>query len=129
MATTIAAYYTDELVEWKRLIAFYNSEMDELELKLAEVIQRNTIPNIAFKVEGQQDKLNIVSEKFYQLQLQIQQQETALKTNSTYIENSAINTETEKRQNGLRRSMQQAEREYVDIKYDCYNFLSGTLKK
>lgn len=129
MGTTIAEYFTDELVEWNRLIAFYNREMDEFEHKLAEVIQRNTIPNIAVKVENEQDKLNAVSEKFNRLQVQIQQQEAALKTNSTLIDNALINTETEKQQNELRCNMQQTEKEYIDTKYGCYNFLSGTLKK
>ena len=41
--------------------------MDEFEKKLAEVIQRNTIPAIAAKVEKEQNKLNAVSGKFQQL--------------------------------------------------------------
>lgn len=129
MPNTIAVYYTDELMEWKRLITFYNVEMAELENKLAEVIQRNTIPNIAAKVENHQDKLNAASEKFSWLEVQIQQQEAALKTNSTLIDDTLINTETEKRQNELRRNMQQVEKEYIDARYECHNFLSGTLKK
>lgn len=129
MPNTIAVYYTDELMEWKRLITFYNVEMAELENKLAEVIQRNTIPNIAAKVENHQDKLNAASEKFSWLGVQIQQQEAALKTNSTLIDDTLINTETEKRQNELRRNMQQVEKEYIDARYECHNFLSGTLKK
>ncbi|MGE5106671.1 MAG: hypothetical protein ACM3H8_03950 [Sphingobacteriales bacterium] len=129
MPNTIAVYYTDELMEWKRLITFYNVEMAELENKLAEVIQRNTIPNIAVKVENHQDKLNAASEKFSWLEIQIQQQEAALKTNSTLIDDTLINTETEKRQNELRRNMQQVEKEYIDARYECHNFLSGTLKK
>ena len=68
MATTIAEYYSDELVDWNRMIAFYHHEMDEFEKKLAEVIQRNSIPNIAAKVEKEQHKLDKVAEKFHQLQ-------------------------------------------------------------
>ncbi len=129
METNMAEYFIDELVEWNRLIVFYNGEMNEFEHKLAEVIQRDTIPNIAMEVENEQDKLNAVSEKFNLLQAQIQQQEAVLRTNGTFIENALINAETEKRQNELRRNMQQVEREYVDTKYGCYNFLSGIFKK
>ena len=129
MGTSIAEYFIDELVEWNRLIAFYNGEMGEFEHKLAEVIQRITIPNIALEVENEQDKLNAVAEKFNLLQVQIQRQEAALRTDGTFIDNAMINTETEKRQNELRRNMQQTEREYVDIKYGCYNFLSGIFRK
>jgi uncharacterized coiled-coil protein SlyX len=128
MGTTLAEYFTDELVEWSCLIAFNNREMGELENKLAEVIRRNTIPNIAAKEEKQQDKLNAVYEKFKRLQKQILRQEAALKTNSTLVDDTLINPETEKLQNELRRNMQQIEKEYIDTKYECYNFLSGTLK-
>ncbi len=129
MPNTIAEYYTDELVEWNRLIVFYKREMDGFEHKLGEVIQRNTTPNIAAKVENEQDKLNAVSKKFKKLQVQIQQQEAALKTDSKLIDDTLINIETEKQQNQLRRNMQQTEKEYIDTKHECYNFLSGTLKK
>jgi hypothetical protein len=60
---------------------------------------------------------------------QIQQQEAALKTNSTFIDDELINAEMERHQNELRRNMQQAEKEYVEKKHECNNFLSGTLKK
>lgn len=129
MATNIAEYYLDELVDWDKLIGFYNQELDDFEIKLAEVIQRNTIPDIADKVEAEQDKLNAVSHKFYMLQDKIQQQETALKTGNKSINDTLINAEFEKQQSDLRRSMQQLEKDYIDIKYDCYNFLSGTLRK
>jgi hypothetical protein len=68
MPQTIAGYYKDELTDWKRLITFYNSEMEQLARKLGEVIQRNTIPDIAAKVEAQQDSLNTAANKFYRLQ-------------------------------------------------------------
>lgn len=129
MATTIAEYFLDELVDWNRLIVFYNNEVDEFESKLGEVIQRNTIPNIAAKVENEQKKLNVVSGKFYKLQAQIKQQESSLKTDSTLIEDAQIKAEIEQHQNELRRSMQQIEKEYIDVKYACYNFLSETLRK
>ncbi|MDB5275671.1 hypothetical protein QWZ08_13185 [Ferruginibacter paludis] len=129
MATSIAEHYTDELVDWARLIAFYDQEATEFETKLEEVIQRNSIPNIAAKVEEQQDKLNIVWKKFKGLRRQIQKQVAALKTDSTFIDNTRINTETANKQNELRLYMQQAEREYIDAKYSCSGFLSATLKK
>jgi hypothetical protein len=129
MPTTIAEYYSDELVDWNRMITFYNHEMDEFEKKLAEVIQRNTIPNIAAKVEKEQHKLDKVSEKFYHLQIEIQQQQSSLKTDSTLIDDALIKTEIEKEQNELRRNMQQTEKEYIDAKYACSDFLSETLRK
>jgi hypothetical protein len=103
--------------------------MEELERKLGEVIRRNSIVGIAEKVEAHQDLLNGLSDRFYKLQIEIEQQEAALKTDSTLIDDTLINDKTEKQQAELRRKMQAAVKEYIDVKFDCNNFLSGTLKK
>ena len=129
MATNIAEYYTDELMEWNNSIFFFLQEMHGLTKKLGEVIQRNTIPNIAAKVEHEQTKINAVSAKFLQLQERIQQQIKAFKTDGTLKTNADIKAVEENRQHKFRQAMQEIEKEYVDTKYACYNFLSDTLKK
>ena len=129
MPNAIAEYYADELLDWNKSIIFYNNEMHEFTQKLSDLIRRNSIVGIAEKVEVHQTMLNRLSEKFYKIQLEIQQQETALKTDSTFIDDTLIKNETENRQVELRRKMQSAEKEYIDVKFECYNFLSGTLKK
>ncbi|HEY8659940.1 MAG TPA: hypothetical protein VIL78_12960 [Hanamia sp.] len=129
MATTISEYYTDELLDWNNSIVFYKNEMDEFTQKLGEVIRRNSIVGIAERVEEHQALLNKVGDKFYRIQIDIQQQGQALKSDSTLLDDRLINTETEKRQVELRSKMQAAEKEYIDVKFTCYNFLSGTLKK
>lgn len=129
MPNTIAEYYIDELLEWNKSIIFYNGEVEEFTLKLGDVIRRNSIPGIAARVEAHQILFNRLSEKFYKLQMMMKEQEGVLKTDSTLIDDTLINNETEKRQNELRRKMLAAEKEYIDVKFDCYNFLSETLKK
>lgn len=129
MPTTIAGYYLDELVDWTRLIGFYNREIIEFGNKLAEVIRRNTIPNIAIKVEVQQRSLNAVAARFKMLHKNIDEQHKELKFDHELIDNRSINLETEKRQGELRQKMEEAEKLYVDVKYSCYHFLSETLKK
>ena len=129
MATPISKYYKDELGEWNNTILFYRNELGEFGVKLSEVIRRNSIVGIAKKVEGYQMKLNNAADKFYKLQLEMQQQEASLKTDSTLIDDSLVNNEIEQRQVELRRKMHEVENEYIDVKFDCYNFLSQTLKK
>lgn len=128
MATTLAQHYTDELSDWDESITFYNEEMGALNQKLVEVIRRNCIIGIAEQVEAHQIQLNALSDKFDKIQDEIQQQEAELKTDDTLIEDSLINFETEKLQTELRAEMQAAEKEYIDVKFDCYNFLTKTLK-
>lgn len=129
MATTIAEYYTDELETWNQHINSYRREMFEMETRLAEIIHRNTIPNIADLVEEQQGRLNKISIKFFQLLDQFQKQKATLKVDSNLIDNTLINAEIEKRQNALRKFMQQSEKKYIDIKHECSSFISDTLRK
>lgn len=129
MPNTIAGYFIDELADWNNNIVFYNNEMEEFTQKLNDVIRRNSIPGISAKVEWHQARLNEVSEKFYNIQKTIHQQELTLKTDSTLVDNTAISNETEKKQAELRRIMQEIEKEYIDRKFDCYTFFSDTFRK
>ncbi|MGZ8543649.1 MAG: hypothetical protein ACXWV0_00065 [Flavisolibacter sp.] len=128
MPATIAIYYSDELENWSHSIDFCNEEIAELTERLAEVIRRNSIPEFAGKVEGQQTALNKVTQLFHKLQLQIQEQETALKSNSTLAEDKLINDATVLNQDVLRRNLQAVEKEFIDVKYNCHYFLSHLYK-
>jgi uncharacterized protein (DUF342 family) len=129
MPTTIAEYYSDELVDWNDSIQHYNEELDGLETKLEEVIRRNSIIGIAEKVEAHQTLINDVSDKLYVLLLDFKKQDSSIKKNNTFIDDSLVNEEIENKQADLRQQMQAAEKEVIDVKFDCYNFLSGILKK
>jgi hypothetical protein len=128
-STTIAEYYLDELIDWNDSINFYIGEIAVFEQKLVEIIRRNTITDIAKKVEVELAKFIALLEKFNRLQINIQKQNAALQTDEELIENLSISIETEKLENELRNKMKALEKEYIDVKFDCYNFLSGTLKK
>jgi hypothetical protein len=125
---TIATYYFDELTNWNESIIFYENEMDGIEQKLDEVIRRNSVVDIAEKVEAHQTQLNQALEKFYKLLIDIEKQEVALTTNDTVIEDKAINLKMEKQQTDMRRTMYEIEKEYIDVKFQCHSFLSEILK-
>ena len=129
MPTTIAEYYIAELLDWNNEIIFYNEEMEEIEQKLGEIISRNSIVGIADKVEVQQTSLNEVSDKFYKLQNEIQQQSASLQSDGILKEDSLITNGYELTQFEIRQKMKMVEREYADKKIICYNFLSEMLKK
>ncbi len=129
MATTIAEYYIAELLDWNNAIIFYNEEMEEIEQKLAAVISRNSIVGIADKVEVQQNLLNNVSDKFYKIQNEIQEQSGSLQSDGKLKDDALITNEYELKQFDIRLRMNTVEKDYVDKKLNCYNFISTTLKK
>ena len=128
MPTNIAEYYISELLDWNNAIIFYNEEMEEIEQKLAEVISRNSIVGIAEKVEFQQTLLNDVSDKFYKLQNEIQEQSGSLQSDGKLKEDALISNDYELKQFEIRQKMNIVEKDYIDKKLNCYNFLSATLK-
>lgn len=129
MPNDITGYYKDELADWKRLIEFYDEELVELQQRLGEVVQRNTITGIGAKTEAQQDKLNNAAESLYTLLALIEKQQKTLTTNSHVIDNTALNGQTGDKQDAIRSGMQLAEKNYIDAKYSCLNFLADTLMK
>jgi hypothetical protein len=129
MPTTIAEYYIAELLDWNNAIIFYNEEMEEIEQKLVDVINRNSIVGIADKVEVQQTLINEVSDKFYKLQNEIQEQSGSLQTDGKLKDDSLISNDYELQQFEIRQKINKVEKEYIDKKLNCYNFISATLKK
>jgi flagellar biosynthesis chaperone FliJ len=127
MNKTVAGYYEDELAHWIRQIQFYNNEIAGLGTKLAQVIQRNSIPHIADKVEAQQTTLDKVLAQFKMLQVLIDRQHNRLKKDQALIDNRQIDENTNETQNQLRQQMEQAEKFYLEVKYGCYHFLSESL--
>ena len=129
MPANIAEYYTEELMGWTGTIQFYSGEMDLLEERLAEIIRRNSITGIAEKVEAQQTLLDELSQKFSRLLFAFKDQEELLKKNGAFLEDHAMDPQTEANQTDLRRRMKETEKEYIDVKFNCANFLLETLKK
>lgn len=104
-------------------------EMNEFVIKLNEVVQRNTIPGIGARVEVHHQKLNIIFGKLYRVKILIDQQEQALKKEDTFIDDKSISPDVEKEQRRIREDMRETEKEYVDIKYECYSFFADTITK
>lgn len=129
MQQSVSEYYITELADWNRSIDFYDTEIADMEDKLNEIIHQNTIPNLAANTERFLNSMDVQRNIFLAIQLLIQKQETRLYKNDTPEENGEITTETKDEQNSIRDKMQSAEKNYIDAKYGCYNFLSGLLNK
>lgn len=129
VSSTLSNYYFDELTEWKDLTSFYLNEMKSFSLKFINVIHRNSIIGIAEKVESHQIRLNHIRDKFNKILRDIKFQESILMFNDNLIDDDRITREIEKFQIDLRSKIQSVEKEYGDVKFDCYFFLAGVLKK
>ena len=123
----MAAHFAEELSAWRGTIDQYQQEMDDIGTKLGDIIRRNSIKDIAEKVEMHQDILDAVADDFDMIQVAIQHQEAALMVNDHYIDDKMVRQDTGQRQEEIRKRMQDAEKAFIDAKYQCRAFIARTL--
>ena len=129
MSNNISKQYDDELLGWVDSIEFYLEALDSLGDKLGDVISRNSIVGIAAKVEVYQMMLDKVVLVLNTLKKDVLGQQQLLKKEDLLIEDEMISVVMDQNQKTLRDKVQQAEKEYIDVKHHCNEFLSATLKK
>jgi hypothetical protein len=103
--------------------------MEDIENRLADVIRRNSITDIAEKTEAHQDLLNAVSERFLVIQVLISQQEHSIMVDDHFIDDEQVRDDIERNQQEIRKKMLEAEKAYIDAKYQCQEFISRTFRK
>jgi len=129
MSNNISKQYDDELLGWIDSIEFYLDALDSLGDKLGDVISRNSIVDIAAKVEVYQMMLDKIELKLNTLKKEVSDQEQLLKNDNLLIDDEMISAAIDENQKTLREKTQQSEKEYIDVKHHCNEFLSATLKK
>jgi hypothetical protein len=127
MISSIAGYYMDELDEWKEAIDLHLEEINELEEWLNQIIRSNTITHLAAKVEHYMNQLLLSGQNLKALRERMEEAERPLFIDQAPI-NNALLTETSKHhQKELRKTLYSLEKELLDIRYNCDEFLAETI--
>ena len=129
MSKNKSSYFIEELNSWLNTIQLHKDQKILLDRSLEDIVKRNSLIEIAAKVEAHQILLNEVSIKIQKLEERIHQQEKVLKPDNILIEDGLVSPEMDHTQTELRQNTLTAEKEFIDIKYYCHDFLSDTLKK
>ena len=129
MSKNKSEYFLEELKSWLNTIELHKKQKVLLDRSLEDIVRRNSLIDIAAKVEAHQILLNEVAIKLKALEERIHHQELTLKPENILIEDALLTTEMEQIQTELRQHTLTAEKEFIDIKYYCHDFLSDTLKK
>ena len=129
MSKKIAEYFLAELISWEQSIDFYKEEIVNLGLQLDEIIQRNSIVDIAAKVEAHQVLLNEILDRFNKISVEIYTQKKIIQPHSEVLPDIDLTNQIRYFQDNVRSLVQNAEKDYIDVKYFCYDFLSETLNK
>jgi hypothetical protein len=128
MKNNVARYFLDEIEEWRRDIETINDEIVTIEKKLEAIVRQNSITGIAAATEAHQSLLDAQMRQFDVLHDEFNRQEVILSPGQEPVDNDALLQTLRERQNELREKMKTAEKEYLDIKFSCHDFVSQMLK-
>lgn len=129
MPQKISSYYNDEIKSWIHSIDFYLEEILSLENRLYQIITRNTIVDIAAKTEVHQMFINKSEEKFLILKKNLTNVLKQLSSNGKLIDDKLISKSLELKISTTGISFRKLEREYVDMKFSCNEFVEEMLRK
>jgi len=97
-------------------------EIEEIENRLIKVMRQNSTGNPGEQVYARQDLLNQATDEFYNLRIEIQQQYISFESHRL-VGDPLSDIEIEQRQVELRHTMETVEKQYKDVKFNCFNFL------
>lgn len=129
MPINIARHFDDELNAWNDTLHFYLTAIHVLEKNLGEIITRNSVVDIAAKVEVHQLLLDNITNKMKLLQVEISNQKLKLKIANEFISDTDISEKLDLDHAALLSQVKSLEKEFIDLKYYCNTFLSDILKQ
>ncbi|HJW17424.1 MAG TPA: hypothetical protein VJ499_09890 [Flavisolibacter sp.] len=127
MISSIASYYIDELDEWKAAIDLRLEEVNELEEWLNQILQNNSVTQLAAKVEHYMNQLLLAAQNLEELREQLEDAEKPLYKGQAPIENELLTEQSKQHQKELRMRLYNLEKEILDIRYHCDEFLGDTI--
>lgn len=128
MTNSVAEYYLNELYDWKSAIELYLEEIEDSEEWLQSILRYDSVPALPAKVEHCLNQLFLSRNKFLKIRSAIQSAERKLYKEQMPVDNNILTKETRQAHKRLRGEMHETEKEYLDVKYDCNEFLENAVE-
>ena len=123
MAVAQIEYFHNELSDWKKMFLFFKDEISIFNRRLAEVLDRNSKPEILAQVEQFQNQFILQNEQFDILKHEVHLIESGVEKN-LLLQGKPFSEQALKDQHLLRERIFQAERIFLETKHGFYRFLS-----
>lgn len=128
MTTSIAEYYLNELHDWKSAIDLYLEEIDDAEEWLQSILHFDSVPALAAKVEHHLNQLLLSKENLLRIKSFIQSSEQKFYKDRLPVGNDLVTEDAKAAHKQLRTEKHKAEKEYLDAKYSCDEFLATAVE-
>lgn len=129
MALSIAEYYLDEIYTWKDALIFHLEESEQLQDFLQEVLQLNSVPGLAMMAEHQLTAMFNIREVLQLLKAEGEGLQQVLQQQQHPISNQEITERMKQDQRNLRARMLATEKEFLDIRYKCNEFIAEAVSQ
>lgn len=129
MALSIAEYYLDEIYTWKDALIFHLEESEQLQDFLQEILQLNSVPGLAMMAEHQLSAMFNIREVLQVLKAEGEGLQQVLQQQQRPISNQEITERMKQDQRNLRARMLAAEKEFLDIRYKCNEFIAEAVSQ
>jgi hypothetical protein len=129
MSKKITAFYDDELNAWLHSISFYMTELSNLSFRLKEIVERNSIVDIASKADVHQLILENTRNKFEVLRNIIFEQKKVLTEFDILMVDKMVTKSIEQKQKEITLEFKKMEQDHISVKFHCNEFLNEMLRK
>ncbi len=123
-----SSFYDDELRKMKQIVMTHFEELNSLENKLAAIIKRNSIVDIAAKVEVYQLMVDKITSRLRELNARINEMIVQSGSSADKSIENTENNNNEQLMKDIHLELGYSEKEFDDVSYYCKNFIEETLK-
>jgi hypothetical protein len=127
MRNSVSEFFLLELEGWNESLTFYKQEISRSSDWLKSILQLNTVPGLATRVEYYMDEYLKVGSEIEQLLEKITKMNSDLNEDELPEEAGPVKDAFITAQKELRSGMQTLEKKYLELKYECDEFVAATL--
>lgn len=127
MRNSISEFFLLELEGWTESLGFYLEEIKRSSEWLSSILKLNTVPGLSMKVEHYLQEYDRISGEINALSGKMKELISRLSGEDMYPPDGPIEEAFVIGQKEMRMKMQKLEKKYLELKYECDEFVAGTL--
>jgi hypothetical protein len=128
MTNQDSSSYQNELNQWLQGITAHFDEIHSIELNLSAIISRNSITDIAAKVEVYQLMLDKIKKRLQLVEDQLKEVRGKISSSELDTKDQSMVMNIRQQFNFMGTEVKKTEHEYDDVRYYCQHFIEETLR-
>lgn len=127
MRNSVSEFFLLELEGWNESLLFYKEEIGRSSDWLKSILQLNTVPGLALRVEHYMAEYSKAGSEIGELIGKVGKMSADLSEDELPDEAGPVKDAFITGQKDLRARMQALEKKYLELKYECDEFVAATL--